>query len=360
MCQSHVGLRQHLGHVRHDRPEEGPVLVVVTQLGEATLVLAHPLLHGTAHPVPAGEHHAALRPRQHPRNGPQIGDRRRLLTRGGSTADVERTDLGQRCRRGEVLDEAGSLVDQGAVGAASEFGELVEVRIGLFRVVSQPLGVQEGGLDCRGEERLEIAAGTDGFGILGGDDLALFGESKRPLHRARRLRQNRVVAGSAAAADGAASTVEQLQPHPCLACSDDEIEFGSIQGPVGGQVPAVLVGVRVSEHHLLRVALSPHQLPVEVEIEGRRQRRRAVAQILDRLEQRNHAHAARRSVVSAAGAVQPRLLQQEQRLQHVRHRRAHADDVVRHRLRTEPIDGASRRVHHSELLDREFAQLGVG
>jgi hypothetical protein len=67
-----------------------------------------------------------------------------------------------------------------------------------------------------GEERLEVAAADLAVGVLARDHLALLGQPQLALHAARRLREDRVVAGPAAAADGAAAAVEEAQPHARL------------------------------------------------------------------------------------------------------------------------------------------------
>ena len=130
------------------------------------------------------------------------------------------------------------------------------------------------------------------LGVLGGDHLALFGDSQRPVHRARRLGQDGIVAGATAAAHRAAATVEEPQPDSGLACRFHEIEFGPVQRPVGGQVAAVLVGVGVAEHHLLAVAAGGHDAPVDRKVKCRFQNRRTALQVVDGLEQRHNAHRA--------------------------------------------------------------------
>ena len=70
----------------------------------------------------------------------------------------------------------------------------------------------------RGRDKgFEIAAPDLGVGVLGADDLALFGQADLPVHRARWLRQDGVVAWAAAAADGAAAPMEQAQCQAMLA-----------------------------------------------------------------------------------------------------------------------------------------------
>ena len=62
--------------------------------------------HRAAEAVPARQHHAALRPREHPRDRAQVLDALRGLARGGARADVELGDLADRRGGAEVVDEA--------------------------------------------------------------------------------------------------------------------------------------------------------------------------------------------------------------------------------------------------------------
>ena len=198
-------------------------------------------------------------------------------------------DLADRGGRLEVVDETGCLVDQFGVGAVRARGQIVEHLVGGSRGITKAFDVEQRRFEGRGQQGLQIAVRDPWFGVLRGDDLALLGEPQRAVHRARRLRQDGVVAGAAAAADGAAATVEEPQPDSGLAGGLDEVQLGAVQRPVGGQVAAVLVGVGVAEHDLLAVAARRHQRPVQRKIKRRFENRRATLQVVDRLEQRHDA-----------------------------------------------------------------------
>ena len=105
------------------------------------------------------------------------------------------------------------------------------------------------------------------LGIFRGDHLALLGDAQRPVDRARRLRQDGVVAGAAAAADGAAAPVEEPQPDSGLTRGFDQVQFRAVQRPVRGQVAAVLIGVGVAEHHFLAVPARGHQAAVQRKVQ---------------------------------------------------------------------------------------------
>ena len=70
--QTEIRLGHHLRHVRHHRSEERPALVVVRQRLQPAAVVPHPLLERRTRAVPAGQHHARLRPRQDPRDGTEV------------------------------------------------------------------------------------------------------------------------------------------------------------------------------------------------------------------------------------------------------------------------------------------------
>ena len=53
------------------------------------------------------------------------------------------------------------------------------------------------------------------------------------------------------------------------------------------------------------------------------------------------------------------LLEQHRRLEHVRHRLAHRDDVVGHRVRAEYMDGAGAAATDVEFLAGQFRQFGA-
>ena len=81
--------------------------------------------------------------------------------------------------------------------------------------------------------------------VFRGDHLALLGEADLPVHGARRLREDRLVARAAAAADGAAAAVEEAQRDAVLARSAreqlDQRDLGAVQLPVAGEEPPSLL-----------------------------------------------------------------------------------------------------------------------
>ena len=180
-------------------------------------------------------------------------------------------------------------MDQFGVRALRAGGQVVEHLVGGARGVAEALDVEQRGFQGGRQQRLQVAVRDPRLGVLGGDHLALLGDPQRPVHRARRLRQDGVVARAAAAADGAAATVEEPQPDSGLAGRLDQVELGAVQRPVGGQVAAVLVGVGVAEHDFLAVAARSHDSAVQRKVKRRFENRRAALQVVDRLEQRHDA-----------------------------------------------------------------------
>ena len=87
-----------------------------------------------------------------------------------------------------------------------------------------------------------------------------------PVHRARRLRQDGLVARAAAAADRAAAAVEQAQRDAVLRARSgveqlDQRDLGAVQLPVAGEEAAVLVAVAVAEHDVLLGAACARSAP---------------------------------------------------------------------------------------------------
>ena len=76
-----------------------------------------------AEAVPARQSETRLAPGEAPRNGAQILDLARRLSRGRPRADVERGDLGDRRRGEEIIDEARRLVDEAAIGVHAPLRE---------------------------------------------------------------------------------------------------------------------------------------------------------------------------------------------------------------------------------------------
>ncbi len=177
--------------------------------------------------------------------------------------------------------------------------------------------------------------------VLAGDDLALFGELDAAVHRADGLCEDGAVGRSAAAGDGSAAAVEQLEAHAVALGLLGELALRAIQRRAGRQVAAVLHRVRVAQHDLLA-----HVSRLELGSVGGGgvqplHRVRRAAQARDRFEERNDVH---RAVEAAVGAAfhQPGPGRQGEQLQHRARVLGVGDDEVAHRL---PIE-AARRVAH--------------
>ncbi len=189
---------------------------------------------------------------------------------------------------------------------------------------------REACLQRRRGERLEVAPAALRVGVLARDHLALLGEAQRAVDAPRRLREHRVVARPAAAADGAAAAVEQAQPHAARPAGVEQ-RFGRlVERPVGGEVAAVLVAVGIAEHHLLLVAAARDPAAVERQVESCGNDLAAVLQVADRLEERNDVELERSR---RERLEEPRLAQQHADFEQVGQRRAMRDHVARHGAR---------------------------
>ena len=117
----------------------------------------------------------------------------------------------------------------------------------------------------------------------------------------------------------------------------DQRELGAVERPVRGEVAAVLVAVRVTEHHLLPPAASVEPRAVAGQRERVAHDTRAACEIVDRLEQRHDVDGER------IAAQQPDLLQQHRDFEQVGNRLALRDHVVRQRRRRRSAGGCPRR-----------------
>ena len=172
-------------------------------------------------------------------------------------------------------------------------------------------------------ENFQIAAADFGVGIFAGDDLALLGDADLAVHRAARLRDDRVIARPAAAADRAAAAVEQPQAHVVALEHLDQADLGLVELPARGDEAAILVAVGIAEHDFLHAAAAVDQLAVVVHRQHAVHDAAGGLQILDGLEQRHDVDGA-----AAGGMDQAGLLQQQRDLQHVGHALAHRDDAL--------------------------------
>src|SRR5262249_22710556 len=147
--------------------------------------------------------------------------------------------------------------------------------------------LQEGRLERRRRQDLEIAPPHLGVRVLAGDDLALLGDADGALHGAAGLRQDGLEAGSAAASDRAAAAVEEAEAHAVALEHLNERDLGAVELPAGGEEAPVLVAVRISQHHLLDIAAALEETAIAGTLEDRLHDGAAVAQIGDRLEERH-------------------------------------------------------------------------
>ena len=196
-------------------------------------------------------------------------------------------DFADRGGGKEIVGEAGCFVHQLAIRgvgiAAQLFHDAVILRHGAVRAVM----VQQRGFHGRGEQRLQIAAADFRVGIFARDHFALFCDAYLPVHAARRLRQDRVVTGAAAATDSAAASVKQAQFDAVFREHFHQFDFCLVQLPVCSEIAAVLVAVGVAQHHFLRVAAAEQQLAIPRNGKQLVHDDSAAAQVFDGFEQRD-------------------------------------------------------------------------
>src|SRR5207302_9779232 len=108
----------------------------------------------------------------------------------------------------------------------------------------------EGVLEYARREQLGLIRRRAAVGVLERHHLALLGEAEPAPNRARRLRRDRPPGRGATPAHRAAATVEEGEGNAALATQPRELELSLGQLPVGREKSAVLVGVRVPDHHL--------------------------------------------------------------------------------------------------------------
>ena len=251
-------------------------------------MLGEPLLHRAAEAVPARQHQPALRPAEHPGDGAQVLDRAGLLARGRPAADVQRRDLVDDGRVPEIVDEAVGLVDQAAIGLEGERprappspSRYSRARRAAARAAagSPPASRRPGFRGCGGRPRRwnicdAIISPCSVMRICA-------------VHRAAGLREDRLVARAAAAADRAAAAVEQAQAHAVALEHVDEPDLGLVELPARGDEAAILVAVGIAEHHLLHAAAAVDEAAVIGQRQHASMMRPRGLQILDGLEQRH-------------------------------------------------------------------------
>ena len=194
-----------------------------------------------------------------------------------------------------------------------------------------------------GDGQVEVSLCQLWLSVLVGDHLALLGGLHPAVEHAGRLRQDRGGGRAAAASDGAATAVEHRQLHAVPVAHVSQSSKGAMDLPLGGGDAAVLVGVRVADHHLLLVAAEAQQLAIGRAGEQGFHGVADGAEVTDGLEQRHEpetGHAARH--VDEAG-----LLGEHGRSEDVVDAAGHRDDVALDDLVAEAVhqlaDGVEQR-----------------
>jgi hypothetical protein len=117
--------------------------------------------------------------------------------------------------------------------------------------------------------------------------------------------------------------MEQPKPDSVPPEQLDQPDLGLVELPSGGQETAILVAVRIAEHHLLHTAPALDDAPVFRQREQALHHADAAAQILDRLEKGDQIDGAG----AARGIEQAGLLEQDRQFQHVGRALALRDDA---------------------------------
>ena len=163
--------------------------------------------------------------------------------------------------------------------------------------------------------------------------LALLGHAQRAVDRAGRLRHDRQVGRSAAAADAAAAAVEQRDRDAVAAARGDDRLLRSVEIPAGGEPADVLGRVGVADHHFLPAA---DALAIPRRCRAARSR---TAPAFCRSRDVS------KSGTTRSGAATPRRLLQQLHGQHVRRAARHRDDVGAERAGGHARDHPERVEH---------------
>ncbi len=116
------------------------------------------------------------------------------------------------------------------------------------------------------------------------EHLALLGEPEAPADGARWLGPDGAPGGAAAPGHGPAAPVEEGERHSSSGADPDDLFLSAIECPVRREVAAVLVAVRVPDHHRLLPARPREVLAVEGKAEEVVQDARGGVQIVQGLE----------------------------------------------------------------------------
>ena len=186
---------------------------------------------------PRRQQDPVLRPREHPRDRAQVLERvRRPGARPGasrSSAPTARRSArpgGRSARSPRRRPARGRSRTSGRPRARSRRGTRPAPR-------RRRRGARR---QQRRDLLLERAAGQLGVGVLGGDDLALLGDPHAAAQRARRLGEDRLVRGRAAARRRAAAAVEERHLDAVLGPLGDELLLRAVDRPLAREEPASL------------------------------------------------------------------------------------------------------------------------
>mmetsp|Transcript_84479 Transcript_84479/g.123588 ORF Transcript_84479/g.123588 Transcript_84479/m.123588 type:complete len:413 (+) Transcript_84479:639-1877(+) len=325
----------------HCRLEEGPLCVhLLERVQVACLDLG---LEGRAHTKPNRQMKAGLGPREHPRDGTEGLNAALGAALGRTRAEVEALELLLRCDGPKVVDKVGRLVDHLLVGGARGLGHA------LHDVTVHGLGGSgwhEGGLQDSSGVALKRQLARRPHAKVALNHLTLDRDAQIAADRAGRLGQDGEVLGPSPSANGASSTVEEVERHLVFVSHCYQLLLGLVELPNRGQAARILGRVGIAQHDLL--VLAAHNLkvcPVPFVLEEREHRTGRIDEILLGLEQRRHAQVRRA----------PSLLLQQVHLKHVRRRARHRDNVGAKRLSTARSNDI-KGVHH---LAHIVSHIGV-
>src|SRR5262249_10972869 len=154
-------------------------------------------------------------------------------------------------------------------------------------VLSETFASEKRRLHGGRDQRLQVTAADDRIGVFARNDLALLGQPELTVHASGWLCEHRVVARPPAASHRASPAGEQPDTDPVLLEHLYERNFRLVELPVRREEPAVLIAVRIPEHHLLEVPSRREKLSVKRIREEPIHDAIAFTEIFDRFEQRD-------------------------------------------------------------------------
>ena len=220
-------------------------------------------LQPAAETEPAGQHVAALGPGEHPRNGAQRADALARRHAPRARADVHALDHVERRGRAEEFEElrhrrtpvAGR--PRGCVDAIVLHRRELRRRnrrLPRRRVRRRERHGREGALQRAHRDRPQAVALID--------HLALLGEAQHAVDRSVGRRLDQMLGAAAAARRRAAARVKNRERDAGVARRLEQPMLRDLQCPARGRNAALLVGVRVADHHPLAIAARREMAPI--------------------------------------------------------------------------------------------------